>query len=213
MMMPPARMSMWRRLGYLVQADKAWQDSWNFAGAYLWARGCWRYRLHVLLVFSSTDDGSPTLEAAPQDGRYPWRKVKTEFDRWEAVPAAWFERQAVSLDKAEGAMKQVDPTNAEFRELVEKHNLGRRDVARMIFYRIDPKTGQCHAVNNWLARPDSTMYRPMPERALEMLKFRLANLTDQDRAQLEGPADKVAIMAANRAKRKCFQRKLLTVVE
>jgi len=88
--------------------------------------------------------------------------------------------------------------------LMKKNKLGRRDVARLVEYTIAPN-GQCYAVNNWLAEEGTTAFRPMPDSAMKLMELRLSLMTDKERESLEGPLDKVAIMAINRAKRACEQ--------
>lgn len=95
--------------------------------------------------------------------------------------------------------------NEELHMLMSEHRLGRRDVARLAEYPI-ARNGQASAVNNWLASSImASNYRAMPDSALALIKLRLSLLTDEERAALEGPLDKVAIIAANRLKRKCHQ--------
>jgi hypothetical protein len=98
-------------------------------------------------------------------------------------------------------MSEMHENNRELQRLMVDHGLGRRDVGRLTGYSIHAN-GQCYAVNNWLQRADTTAYRPMPDRALALLRLRLSLLTDAERAQLEGPLDKVAVMARNRLKRR-----------
>lgn len=95
--------------------------------------------------------------------------------------------------------------NEKLHALVKKNKLGRRDVARLAGYPI-AKSGQSAAVNNWLAHPGKSNFRAMPDHALGALELRLKLLTDKERAALEGPTDKVAIIARNRLKRECEQK-------
>lgn len=94
--------------------------------------------------------------------------------------------------------------NEELHVLMKKHKLGRRDVARLVGYPI-AKNGQAYTVNNWLSEMSASGYRNMPDSALMLLKLRLANLTEKQKAAFEGPLDKAAVLAKNRLLRKCFQ--------
>jgi hypothetical protein len=94
--------------------------------------------------------------------------------------------------------------NEKLKGLMKKHRLGRRDVARLASYTIAPN-GQCYAVNNWLAPEDATGYRKLSDATLALIELRLAALTDKERQALEGPLDKVAVIAVNRTKRACEQ--------
>ena len=92
--------------------------------------------------------------------------------------------------------------NEELHKIIRENRLGRRDVARLIGSPISPN-GQCYALANWLSAPQASSYRQIPTAALMLLKLRVEALTERERAALEGPTDKVAIIAANRLLRKC----------
>jgi hypothetical protein len=96
--------------------------------------------------------------------------------------------------------------NQKLKKLMRHHRLGRRDVARLLGYRIN-SNGQAYTVVSWLQEPGSSAFRPMNDRAMENLMFRLSKLTNADRQKFEGPTDKVAVIAENRKKRKYLLEK------
>ena len=61
-------------------------------------------------------------------------------------------------------------------------------------------------MNNWMSARGSTTYRRMPSMALSLLRLRLQLANPEQLASFEGPLDKVAVLAVNRKKRKCFQK-------